>query len=282
MTLGKSNSQVVEVAQIVRKALRDEMRQVEDPFAISLSSGLDSNSLALAAQLVGRRFSSMSFSFKNHWARDFQWAKHNAKIYKVQFIGVRLPTDEEVIVDDVVWLIEEIGCRTKTEIECCWPFIYQMKVAASRGFTSLVCGWGADDFYGLEMGAAMKFPDQPEEFRKYRDHRWAGPLPAQLKCVHRMAKHFRIKFVLPYTTNQELHDALFRLDWKQLHLPRQKEPIRLAFPEHKKLSTRYHTNLQLGDSEIAKRMGQAMLNSKYNRGWSSAKGVYGEIIRRMT
>ena len=83
--------------------------------------------------------------------------------------------------------------------------------------------------------------------------------------------------VNPYFDPKVFH-ALLGRSWDELNKPRQKEVLRAAFPELDSLKLPKHTNLQLGDSQIAERLGAtAML---YVPGSVSAIGAYNKIRKQ--
>ena len=67
-------------------------------------------------------------------------------------------------------------------------------------------------------------------------------------------------------------------NWEQLNKPRQKEAIRKFYPELDELKIKPHTNLQLGDSMIAQRVGNAVV-SKYKPHAKSPVGIYNRIAK---
>lgn len=75
--------------------------------------------------------------------------------------------------------------------------------------------------------------------------------------------------------------AIFRgRSWQELNRPNQKQPIRDAFPRLKTLRLGPHTNLQLGDSGIARHFRALLLEPDLNpRGLRNPVGIYGAIAR---
>ena len=67
-------------------------------------------------------------------------------------------------------------------------------------------------------------------------------------------------------------------NWQELNKPRQKEAIKKYFPELDKFKIKPHTNLQLGDSKIAQRVGNAVV-SKYKPYAKSPVGIYNRIAK---
>ena len=82
--------------------------------------------------------------------------------------------------------------------------------------------------------------------------------------------------------NPYFHPWVFDLwidkNWQELNKPRQKEAIKKYFPELDKFKIKPHTNLQLGDSKIAQRVGNAVI-SKYKPNAKSPVGIYNRIAK---
>ena len=116
-----------------------------------------------------------------------------------------------------------------------------------------------------------------EKFDQFRHDYFADPDAAGRKGIHKICQDFDVDIFNPYC-----HPSVFKLfigkSWNELNKPKQKYAIRKCYPELEQFKLPNHTNLQLGDSKIAQRVGNAVI-SKYKPNAKSPVGIYNRIAK---
>ena len=263
----------------LRQILVQRMAALPKRVIVATSGDVDSSALVVACMEAGRDVTVTSFRLDGRPSSDFVAARHLAHVFGLKFLDVVLPVDAATICNDVVLLIRRHGARKKTAVECLWPFLYVMRtMAASLDLGStLVVGSGADGHFALSKRAMIHFRSTVASFQAFRSAYFANDDPAQRKSLARLGTAFGVDVCAPYFDPRIL--ALWSgLAWSDVNKPRQKEPIRAAFPELNRFRLRPHVNLQLGDSGIAEVVGRAAL-AKFAPNARSAVAAYNRIAR---
>lgn len=226
----------------------DGARQAPRRLTVLLSGGVDSQAVLAALQESGKEPVALSFYAGEHWSRDVTLATEAARRLGVKCTPWRLDVSEKTLREYVHWAVW-YGLRGKASIECFYPRKVAMDVlgAASPGIAT---GDGGDGYFGLSKKAMIHVRPggaaAMDEFRRWYFGRvdWS-----QTASIRRYAEERDLYVSMPLA-DPRLLDACRGYDWEALNRPRQKQPIRDAFPD---LLTGLppHTNLQLGDSGIA-------------------------------
>lgn len=252
-------------AERCREALLSELADAKKGCRVLLSGGVDSLSVLLALIELGKEPIAMSFMLDGKCSTDFALARRNAKAHGVTFEPVLLPTDLETLRADVQHLIRRGGARSKTDIECSWPVWRALK---DLGQADVACGHCADGHFGLSKKAMIHYRHDVEKLEAYREELFSNPGYAQLPILRRLLPDVRI--FAPYRTDA-MREVFRGAEWSELNRPKQKQPIRDAFRPARGTKVKLHTNLQLGDSGIAKLFeglraeGEVSVRSTYNR-----------------
>ena len=240
-----------------RVVIQDQIKTIKGDFAISTSGGIDSSSIVASAVDLGLRPKIVTFSLEDRVSSDMQAAKRLAAYFELDFMPVFLPISHEKILQDVRWLISA-GARKKTAIECLYPFLYVLRMLQTQGIQNLVTGSAADGHFVLSKKAMIHWKEPKELFQQFRTNYFANADAAQVATLTRIGEKFGVRVMAPYF-NDEMFKLFVDKSWSQLNKPRQKEAIRKHFPELDRFKIAIHTNLQLGDSGIAERVGHAVL-----------------------
>jgi asparagine synthetase B (glutamine-hydrolysing) len=259
----------------MKQILMNEISKVSDnEVALMLSSGIDSNCLMFALLEAGKSVHAYTFCLDDRVSTDALLARRNAETFGVKFTLISLPTNPEILMNDLICLAR-IGARSKTDFECGFPMVYVYPRVKERVMFS---GIGADDHFCLTKKGMIYFKNDIDKFRNIQ---FSKPNNCQ-KQIHDWlcAAHDKV-WVTPYLV-QEMQDHFHGKSWDEVNLPRQKQPILDAFPEQfKKITVRKHQDFQKGDSGISD-VFQSLVNTDYNKhGYKSAVGIYNTILREI-
>lgn len=259
----------------VAQALLDEIKcYPKDDVAVLLSSGIDSIAVLQAAITAGLNPVAYSFTLKGHESTDFKLAKHNAKALGVPFVPVYLPRSDKHLRRYIKAAIFKYGLTGKSDIECCWPMLYTMRRVTQR---CILSGIGSDTYFVTSKQGMMHLRDMVDRFRA---HNWRKSNMQRSTFKRICAMRGQI-YHSPYESPRfwaEVHDAL---DFDLLHKP-EKRLLREAFPDlMQKCKVKNHTNLQLGDSGIAKHFERLLDMPDMNpNGGKSVVSVYNYLSKQ--
>ena len=240
--------------------------------AVLLSGGVDSISVALAAQDAGKNIISYTFHLKDKPSYDALKAKEVSDKMGWECHTVEVPTEN--LISDWYKLVEH-GCRKKTHFECVFPFLYVYPEIRER---CVLTGWAADGYFGPSKKAMMRYADDKrwdkytkycktynqkqltfDEFRiAYLDGDCAG-----YQQHTKLAKNHKKEHITPYK-DPKVREYLMGMSWKELNKPRQKEPVRADFPELEEFGKiKQHQNLHL-NAGVDKLFSQLLDNPEIN------------------
>jgi len=261
----------------IRSVLQDIIKPLPNKICVATSGGIDSSSVVLSALDLGKDVQIISFTFKDWFSHDFKSARKLSTKFNLRFVPVYLPYETDEIVETVKHLIKKVGCKKKTAIECLFPFYYLIKIMKEFEDETLVTGVAADGHFGLSKKAMIHYSKDDQKFKKFRQDYFSNLESAGTKRLIKLCELNKINLCNPY-----FEPTVFSLwidkNWQELNKPRQKEAIKKYFPELDKFKIKPHTNLQLGDSKIAQRVGSAVV-SKYKPYAKSPVGIYNRIAK---
>jgi len=268
----------VEKQNNIRIILQKIFKDIPENMAIATSGGIDSAALMFSSMAAGHKKPNIvSFTFDDFESHDFKSAKKLAKYYNLKFLPVILPSDQNEIVKTVHYLIKEIKCKKKSAIECMFPFVYLLKVLKENKIKTLVTGLAADGHFGLSKKAMIHYSKDDKKFKQFRQEYFSTYESAHISRLQTLCDKNQICLLNPYF-EPAVFDLWINKNWQELNKPRQKEAIKKYFPELDKFRIKPHTNLQLGDSKIAQRVGSAVV-SKYKPYAKSPVGIYNRIAK---
>jgi len=240
--------------------------------AVALSGGMDSASVLLAARDAGLSPFAITFTLDDRLSTDARRAIELADALGIRRLLVRLP--RSAIAADLERMIRR-GVEGKAKIECLWPFARVLHQAASE-FDVLATGSAADGHFGLSKKAMINFREPKEKFDAFRIAYFSDPDRAQVETLGRVAEDYDVLAIAPYF-DRAIQEIMRRFSWDELNRPRQKEILRLAFPELDRFAVPRHCNLQLGDSGIAEHLSAVACELARERHPASA---YRELVKR--
>jgi len=210
--------------------------------AILLSGGVDSLSVAFAAQRLGKKLHAYTFRLSGQTSYDSDKAMHVAEImgWKCTLVEIRIDNLEE----DFIYLARHIKCEKKTHFECCFPFLHLYPQIEEQ---EVLSGWAADGYYGVSKKAVLHYSQTKEKFDEFRDAYFSGNSRAGYNWHNRIAHLNGKKFITPYLTDP-IKNYFYTMDWQQLNKPYQKHHVVESFkPEFDCVGkVKKHINLQLG------------------------------------
>ena len=251
---------------------------VVENMAIAASAGISSNALVFSSMAAGHKNPNIiSFTFDDFESTDFIYAKRMAKYYNLPFKPVYLPSDQNSIINTVTTLINKYKLKKKARIECSFSFYYLAQTCKSLSITTLVTGLCDDGHFGLSKKAMIHYKHTQEKFDQFRHDYFSDPDAAGRKSINKICQDQDINLINPYC-DPNVFKLFIGKSWDELNKPKQKYAIRKCYPELDKFKLPNHTNLQLGDSKIAQRVGNAVI-SKYKPNAKSPVGIYNRIAK---
>ena len=261
----------------IRDIFEHFLQSLPDGFAVATSGGISSAALLASAVAVNKKPVALSFTFHDFYSTDWLHARAMASHFKVPFYDVSLPSDKNKINKSVSTLIHKYKLKKKARIECSFPFLYVAKTCKSLGITTLVTGLCDDGHFGLSKKAMIHYKHTQEKFDQFRHDYFSDPDAAGRKSINKICQDQNINLINPYC-DPNVFKLFIGKSWDELNKPKQKYAIRKCYPELDKFRLPNHTNLQLGDSKIAQRVGNAVI-SKYKPNAKSPVGIYNRIAK---
>ena len=240
--------------------LESYIENIEDTeLAVLLSGGVDSLSVAFAADRVGKRISTYSFRLDIHDNYDNEKAQQAANEFG--WPHRECVVDTTNLVEDFLVLAKEYRCKKKTHFECVYPFFYVYPHIEER---SVLTGWGADGYYGVSKKAHMHYKEPKEKFDEFRDDYFKEEHTAGLIWHNRLAESWNKKHYTPYM-DDEVKNFFYEKDWYELNKPKQKHHVRTGYEtELNRIDgAKPHANLQL-ESGVDKVFENLLLDPQIN------------------
>ena len=253
---GKPNEKMFDY-MMIDKILISEVEKLvpDDEVAVLLSGGVDSISVAFAAERLGKKITAYSFRLDNHESYDYNKAKDIAQMRDWTFMGITIDTN--MLINDFHALVQ-LGCKKKTQFECTYPFLHIYPEIKQQYVLS---GWAADGYYGLSKKAMIHY--KGDNFNEFRDDYFKEENQAGYIWHNKVAEMNNKKLITPYLT-AAVKEFFYRHNHEQLNKPFQKHHVRNAFYEFNEIEkVDNHLNLQIG-SGITKLFGKLLNNKDIN------------------
>jgi hypothetical protein len=273
------------LAPVFRETMLRACAHVPSGLTVLLSGGVDSQAVLRALLEAGKEPVALSFRLPGREPRDWVLARQACRNLGVPCTDLVLDPREDSLREYVNWAVE-YGLRGKAQIECFWPRKAAIDYLESVGSPGFATGDGGDGYFGLSKKAMIHVrPGGAEAMDKFREWYFGRPDWSQTATIRRYASARLVPYVAEVTeagglvvpveqargtVDRTWYETRYRpltvvmplarpgllaacagWDWDGLNKPRQKQPIRDAFPEPFVERLPPHTNLQLGDSGIA-------------------------------
>lgn len=232
----------------VRSILIENVTAIpENDVAILLSGGIDSTAVALALRTAGKSITAYTFTLDGHISTDFSCARFNARRLGIPFVPIFLPTDIDRTYQDIVTLIRDVGCASKTSIECNWCFLHAVRTVKE---TAIATGLGADLYFAVRRSERQHLSKNPVAFDQHRIRTFDDPAHGDISGLNRICESHGKRLYRPFHDGRLLNLFVGK-SWHELNRPKQKAPLWAAFAkELKGLKVKRHANLQAGDTHI--------------------------------
>lgn len=259
----------------VREALLKTLSEIkEEEVGLLLSGGSGSASVMFALLELGKKVHAYTFHMENVESTDLVRARDLTTKYGVKFTAVPLPTDLQTLKDDCLYLVNEVGCELKTDVECAFPIKYTLSLVEEKVLTS---GLGDDNFFGLSKQALINYKHSVESMNTYRKMAYEK-YEVQINLFKKMAKDHGITLHSPYQM-QEMIDVFMDTSWEEINKPKKKQWILDSFPEDFQNIKTYHANYQKGDSRISDNFLQLLTSDWNAKGYKRTDGIFNSIRR---
>ena len=216
-----------------------------DDVGILLSGGVDSLSLAFAAERAGKTVHAYTFHLEGDKSYDAYKAEEACTVFGWKCTTIVVPITN--LKDDFLRLVRYYDCRKKTHFECTFPFLY---VFPHIEQSYLLSGIGADGYYGVSKKAILHYKEPKEKFDQFRQNYFIPYNVTGFRQIEQLSNEQGIKLIHPYIYHNDVKDFFFQYDWFELNQPKQKQIVRDSFrDEFSRLSpVKDHINLQLGSN----------------------------------
>lgn len=224
----------------IREILVNQIRNIpEKEVAVFLSGGVDSISIAFAADIAGKKIHAHTFHIDGIPSYDAKKAQEISEYFNWNFQLHVVPKYN--IEKDFFILLNEYDCIKKTEFECTWPFLYIYPHVQPK---HILTGLGADANFGLSKKCCIHYKHTKELFDEYRLETYAKG-PGSLRQHFLLAERYKKVYHTPYIS-EDIRKYLMEFTWDELNKPIEKGPIVSAFLDYfSRIVWRKHTNLQL-------------------------------------
>ena len=208
--------------------------------ALLLSGGVDSISVAFAANRLRKNIHGYSFRLDKSTNYDYDKAKYICEIMNWKFTGIVIDTSN--LVDDF-YKLSKLGAKTKTNFETIYPFIHLIPQVEEQ---TVLTGWAADGYYGVSKKAIINYKHTKELFDKFRDDYFLPEKQASYSFLKKVTDMNNKDLIAPYL-HDKVKEYFYSMDWYELNKPTQKQHVRTAFAkEFDKIGkVKKHLNLQL-------------------------------------
>jgi asparagine synthetase B (glutamine-hydrolysing) len=224
------------------KSLKDTIGN-ENRVAVSISGGKDSMTILFGLLELGVTPIGYCFHVEGVESTDFKVAKKICHDLGVEFVECIIP--KQVNIKYIEDLIFKYNRRTKTEVECHYPYFYVFPLVKEK---IMLVGLAAGVMMPLTKKACIHYRKDHEALVEYRNYCYHNVTPKAMNELNNMAK--TIKVEAPFHTD-EILEWFNSKQWDELHKPKEKQVLIDLFPEmFNKHNTMRQMSFQCGDSKI--------------------------------
>lgn len=264
------------LSQELKQVLLNQLKYIEDNnVALFLSAGIDSRALLFLLLELKKNVHIYTFRLDGVYSRDFKVAKQLAEFYNLEFTEVILPSDMHTLKTDLLYLINDLNLRKKTDIECTWAMLYAIKAVKEK---YILAGLGADGHFVISKKGMIHYRHSVELMNQFRQQLFSNPNYAQLQTLKCICDNYDKKIISPFI-NTDVINLFKDTSWDEINRPKQKQIIIDMYPsEFAKNKFFEHTNFQKGDSGISKHF-EKLLDTNWKVG-KSVISIYNAIANK--
>lgn len=243
------------------------------------SGGVDSTTLLFGCMTLGWKPDCYTLQLGEIESPDVIAAKTITKHFNVPLHIIKIPQNEEQLIEDIYTVLDIIEYPKKAFIQVTQPYLYLCDAISKDGYTFAMHGAMADALYGNIQSILIN--------RKDKDEKWWTDIrrvdtPGALGSHNeqrRIAAKYGISIIDPYL-HPQVTSFMLRRSWEELNEPKIKMLALLAFPKYWRQGSFYRKplNMQIG-SGIREWHDTLLMNKKLNPNNNKAIiAVYNRMI----
>ena len=178
---------------------------------------------------------------------------------------------------DVFNIIKTYKVKKKTQVQCIHPFVY---IVESVKEPVVLTGLCADDIYGSARKMQEIGRKDDALFYQKRLEKHLDETSSSYKFIKELFISHNKTFVAPYKDSMELSDYILNKNLKELHSPKQKNVMYIAYKEELDRYSLYRRNSNLQINSHLREFHDTLLLTELNiNNYKSVTGIYNTIYR---
>lgn len=249
----------------------------EQEVALLFSGGLDSLSILFSCLDLGIKPHLYTFKLDGYDSEDYLVSKRIAKELNLELTEVVVPHDTTQLVLDVFNIIKTYRVKKKTQVQCIHPFLY---IVENIKEPIVLTGLCADDLYGSARKMQEIGRKDDTIFYQKRLEKHLDATASSYKFIKELFTSHNKTFIAPYKDSKDLSEFILNKDLKELHSPKQKNIMYIAYKEELDRYSLYrrNSNLQI-NSHLREFHDNLLLTDLNTKNYKSVTGVYNTIYR---
>lgn len=225
----------------VRRIITKDIKKykVEEPIALSLSSGKDSNLMLSLLLEQGIKPIVYSFCLEGQESFDIIQAEKTAKEKGLEFRPIHIKKDLEKFKEKVLYIIKNFQVCRKAPIECItifWLFLEEVQEK------NIYTGYSGDAYSQINKKVAIHYKNDIPKLNELREKSLIGDR-IQLYILNKVTD----KIIHNYEDSKGLMELYRNMNWDQINKPKQKNDYYLICKENN-IHTKNKSAFQCGDT----------------------------------
>lgn len=201
-----------------RNLLVKKIEQINGPYEISLSGGVDSTIILFASILSGYKPRCITFYMDGYESGDLLSTRKLTKYYGLKHVELAIPSSKDKIVEDIKSVIPHCEVFKKTIIQCMIPWLY---IYPSMESKTILTGLSADDLYCNQRKVAVQLAQQGEDsILEYRKS-YSNDLNFSNANIIRFGENYN-KTCIDIYNDSDIENYFLKYPAKWLNKPKQK------------------------------------------------------------
>lgn len=224
------------------------------------SCGMDSLSILFSLLENDIRPTLYTFRIDNYFSEDFKRSRDLANKLELKFVEVVVPTNPQIIEQDVRFIIRNFKVKKKTQIQCIHPFLYVDK-SMEDVFISGLC---ADDLYGTSRKMAM-LGSNNDTFLSARKEKHNNEESSSYKFIKNVFSQEGLRLLCPYKESKAICSYMLSKTYNELNKPKQKMVMYEAYKYYLDMYGLYRRNSGLQCDSMLREAHDQLLNTHLNK-----------------